>query len=272
LRGFYTPRWNLPVSAIADSAGNIKALVRREHTFGSDWIKTTNTGGYFSAGDDPARVTWFDDEMDVLASTAHQFGMPVAVHTGAAEGCKQAIRFGARSLEHAYLIDSEGIQMAEQAGSYVVPTMQMTQEDLRELQAGTRPCQAVWKFRRDDEKILASQKLLAGSQVKIAYGTDCGMFPFSHGILEFQAMVKAGLSPIRALKAATSVAAELLGRDDFGMLASGKIADIVAMSGDPIADIGATAKVDFVMKDGIVYRNSRCRRDTPVSLAGVSKP
>ncbi len=207
LRGFYNPRWNLPVSAIADDAGCIKALVRREHTFGSDWIKTTNTGGYFSAGDDPARVTWFDDEMEVLTSTAHQVGMPVAVHTGAAEGCKQAIRFGARSIEHAYLIDSDGIQMAERAGAFIVPTMQMTQEDLHQLQAGTLPCQAVWKFRRDNEKILAAQKLLAASQVKIAYGTDCGMFPFSHGILEFQAMVNAGLSPVRALKAATSVAA-----------------------------------------------------------------
>jgi imidazolonepropionase-like amidohydrolase len=254
LRGFYNARWNLPVSAIADDIGSIKALVRREHTFGSDWIKTTNTGGYFSAGDDPARVTWFDDEMEVLTSTAHKLGMPVAVHTGAAEGCKQAIRFGARSIEHAYLIDPQGIQMAEQAGSYVVPTMQMTQEDLHELQAGTLPCQAVWKFRRDNQKILASQRLLAESQVKIAYGTDCGMFPFSHGILEFQAMVKVGLSPVRALKAATSVAAELLGRDDLGMLAPDKLADIVAFPGDPIADIGATAKVDFVMKDGIVYR------------------
>jgi imidazolonepropionase-like amidohydrolase len=254
LQGFYNPRWNLPVSATADDAGSIRALVRREHTFGSDWIKTTNTGGYFSPGDDPARVTWFDDEMEVLTSTAHQLGMPVAVHTGAAEGCKQAIRFGARSIEHAYLIDSEGIQMAEKAGSYVVPTMQMTQEDLHELQAGTLPCQAVWKFRRDNEAILKSQRLLAGSRVKIAYGTDCGMFPFSHGILEFQAMVNAGLSPVRALKAATSVAAELLSRDDLGLLAPGKLADIVAMPGDPIADISVTAKVDFVMKNGIVYR------------------
>ena len=261
LRSFYSPRWNLPVSAIADNAGSIKALVRREHTFGSDWIKTTNTGGYFSAGDDPARVTWFDDEMEVLTSTACQLGMPVAVHTGAAEGCKQAIRFGARSIEHAYLIDSEGIQMAERAGSYIVPTMQMTQEDLRELQAGMLPHQAVWKFRRDNEKILASQKLLAASQVKIAYGTDCGMFPFSHGILEFQAMVKAGLSTGRALKAATSVAAELLGRDDLGVLAPGNLADVVAMPGDPIADIRATAKVDFVMKDGIVYRDATRRSD-----------
>ncbi len=253
LRGFYNPRWSLPVSAIADEPGSIKALVRSEHTFGSDWIKTTNTGGYFSPGDDPARVTWFDEEIAVLTSTAHQLGMPVAVHTGAADGCKQAIRFGARSLEHAYLIDSEALQMAESAGAYVVPTMQMTQEDLHELQAGTLPCQAVWKFRRDNEKILASQRLLAGSRVKIAYGTDCGMFPFSHGILEFQAMVKAGLSTIRALKAATSVAAELLNRDDLGVIAPGKLADIVGMPGDPITDINATDKVDFVMKDGVVY-------------------
>ena len=91
--------------------------------------------------------------------------------------------------------------------------------------------------------------------MKIAYGTDCGMFPFSHGILEFQAMVTAGLTPLRALKAATSVAAELLGQDDLGVLAAGKLADIVAMPGDPIADIGVTARVDFVMKSGRVQRH-----------------
>ena len=115
-----------------------------------------------------------------------------------------------------------------------MPTMQMTQGDLHKLQTGTLPCQAVWKFRRDNERILAFQRLLAGSRAKVAYGTDCGMFPFSHGILEFQAMVKAGLSSARALKAATSVAAELLGRSD------------------PLTGIGVTAKVYFVMKN--VYR------------------
>ncbi len=161
LRSFYNPRWTLPVSTIADDPASVRALVRREHTYGSDWIKTTNTGGYFSAGDDPARVTWFDDEMEALTSTAHQLGMPVAVHTGAPEGCKQAIRFGARSIEHAYLIDGEGLAMAAKSGVFVVPTMQMTQEDLHQLQEGTLPCQAVWKFRRDNEKILAAQRLLA---------------------------------------------------------------------------------------------------------------
>jgi imidazolonepropionase-like amidohydrolase len=169
LRGFYNLRWTLPVSTIADDPASVRALVRREHTYGSDWIKTTNTGGYFSAGDDPARVTWFDDEMEALTSTAHQLGMPIAVHTGAPEGCRQAIRFGARSIEHAYLIDSEGLAMAAQSGVFVVPTMQMTQEDLHQLQEGTLPCQAVWKFRRDNE----IQPLLRRGGIGTGGGPNC---------------------------------------------------------------------------------------------------
>lgn len=99
LRGFYAPRWDLPVSALADGVDEIRRLVRREHAYGSDWIKTANAGGYFSVGDDPARPTWFDDEMEALCSTAELLGMPVAVHTGAAEAWKQAIHFGARRPE-----------------------------------------------------------------------------------------------------------------------------------------------------------------------------
>ena len=254
LRGFYAPRWDLPVSTLADGVDAIRRLVRREHTFGSDWIKTANAGGYFSFGDDPARPTWFDDEMQALCSTAALLGMPVAVHTGAAQACKQAIQCGARSLEHAYLIDEEGIDMALSRGAFVVPTMQMTQEDLGELKAGTLPCQAVWKFSRDNHAIIDSQHLIAASDAKIAFGTDCGMFPFSHGIREFQAMVNAGLSPLRALQAGTSVAAELLGRDDLGTLTPGAYADIVAMPGNPLDDIAVTAQVDFVMKGGQVHR------------------
>ncbi len=263
LRGFYASRWDLPVSAIADSTGEIRRLVRREHAYGSDWIKTANAGGYFSTGDDPARPTWFDDEMDALCSTARLLGMPVAVHTGAAQACKQAVRSGARSLEHAYLIDEEGIDMATRGGAYIVPTMQMTQEDLSELQAGTLPCQAVWKFSRDNQEILDSQRLITSSDAKVAFGTDCGMFPFSHGIREFQAMVDAGLSPVRALKAGTSVAAELLGRDDIGVLEPGACADIVAMPGNPVDDIAATAQVDFVMRAGAVHRRPDDERRSP---------
>jgi imidazolonepropionase-like amidohydrolase len=165
--------------------------------------------------------------MEAVCSTAHLLGMPVAVHTGAAQACKQAIRYGARSLEHAYLIDDEAIDMASRGGAYIVPTVQITQEGLGELRAGTLPCQVVWKFSRDNWAIVDVQRLVASSDAKVAFGTDCGMFSFSHGIREFEAMVDVGLSPIRALRAGTSVAAELLGRDDIGVLKRGGCADIV---------------------------------------------
>lgn len=254
LTGLYSSRWDLPVSTVADGVAAVRRVVRLEAANGSDWIKTANAGGYFSAGDDPARGTWFDDEMQALCFTAGQLGLPVAVHTGAPDACKQAIRCGARSLEHAYLIDEEGVQAATRECVYIVPTMQMTQEDLDQLHAGTLPNQAVWKFRRDSQQILESQRLIAASDCKVAFGTDCGMFPFSHGILEFQAMVAAGLSPARALRAATSVAAEMLGIDNIGVLRPGACADIVAMPGNPLQDIAATSEVNFVMRSGNVYR------------------
>jgi imidazolonepropionase-like amidohydrolase len=255
LQGTFPCRCHMGLSRVADSPAKIRELVRMEHAFGGNWIKTMNTGGYMSAGDDPAKVTWFEDEMQALGQTARQLGLPLAVHTGAAEGCKQALRAGARSLEHRYLIDVEGVAMAEKAGTFLVPTMQMTREDKALLRAGKLPEQAIWKFRRDVAAIEEAQRRIAQSSVKVAYGTDCGMLPFSEGVLEFQAMVAAGLSPARSLKAGTSVAAELLERDDLGVLAPGKLADIVAMPGDPFKDIAVTTKVDFVMKAGRVYRH-----------------
>ena len=255
MQGMFPCRCHMGLSRVADSPAKIRELVRTEHAFGGNWIKTMNTGGYMSAGDDPARVTWFEDEMQALGQTAQQLGLPLAVHTGAAEGCKQALRAGARSLEHCYLIDDEGVAMAEKARAFLVPTMQMTREDKALLVAGKLPEHAVWKFRRDVAAIEDAQRRIARSKAKVAFGTDCGMFPFSEGVLEFQAMVAAGLAPARALKAGTSVAAELLQRDDLGAIAPGRRADIVAMPGDPLEDIAATAKVDFVMKGGRIYRH-----------------
>jgi imidazolonepropionase-like amidohydrolase len=252
--GMYPSRWHFQPTQPADGPAEVRARVRTEHKYGSDWIKTANAGGYYSTGDDPARLTWSDEEMMALVDAASQLGLPVAVHTGAAEACKQAIRAGARSLEHVYLIDDEAIAMAEAAGTFIVPTMQMTREDLEQLEQGTLPAQAVPKFRRDAEQIQAAQRRVAASSVKIAFGTDCGMFPFEHGVHEFQAMVAAGVQPVRALRAATSVAAEMLDRSDLGVLAVGRCADLVGMPGDPTSDIAATARVDFVMARGRIHR------------------
>ncbi len=179
---------------------------------------------------DPAQATWFDHEMQALCDTAARLGLPVAVHTGAAQGCKQAIACGARSLEHAYLIDDEAIAMAEDAGTFIVPTMQMTAEDIQALHEGRLTSYTAAKIERDAEQIIEAQRRIAASRVKIAYGTDCGMFPFSHGNLEFQAMVNAGLRPARARRAATGTAADLLDRSDIGVLAPGAAADIILQS------------------------------------------
>lgn len=144
--------------------------------------------------------------------------------------------------------------MVADEGIFIVPTMQMTQEDLQQLEAGTLPDQAVWKFSRDSEQIFESPRIIADGDADIVFGTDCGMFPFDHGIKEFAAMVAAGLTPLRALKAATSTAARMLDRHDLGELKPGASADIVAMPGDPLEDISVTGDVDFVMARGDVIR------------------
>jgi imidazolonepropionase-like amidohydrolase len=255
--GMYPSRWHLQPTDPADGVAHVREQVRREAKHGCDWIKTANAGSYFDRKDDPAVCTWFDDEMAAVVDTASLLGMPVAVHTGSAESCKQAIRAGVRSLEHAYLIDDEALGMAERAGVFVVPTMAMNQSDIDKLHGGELPEQAAVKLRRDSEAVLASQRRIAASNVKIAFGTDSGLIPFEQGVQEFQAMAAAGVPPVRALQAATSVAAELLGRDDLGVLEAGRRADLVAMPGDPTTDIGATAEVDFVMSRGSVRRQPR---------------
>lgn len=253
---FFNERWGFKVSDPADSLGDIRRTVRREHRGGGDWVKTTNAGGYHSAGDDPAVCTWFQDEMDAVVEAAAQLGMEVAVHCGSADSITQAIRAGVRSLEHAYMIDAEGLRLAEEADVFIVPTMYLNVADVNALAAGTLPAYIVPKFTRDLEKIQAAQRMIAASdKVKIAFGTDAGMFPFADGAKEFAAMVTCGIAPARALRAGMSVAAELLRCDDIGTIAVGRTADLVAMPGDPIADITATERVCFVMKGGAVVRH-----------------
>lgn len=252
---FFDERWGFKVSDPADSIGGIRRIVRREHRGGGDWIKTTNAGGYHSAGDDPAVCTWFQDEMDAVCEAAAQLGMDVAVHCGSADSIIQGIKAGVRSLEHAYMIDAEGVRLAEESGVFLVPTMYLNVADSNLLASGNMPKYIKCKFERDNDLIKEAQKLIAASSIKIAFGTDAGMFPFSEGAKEFAAMVQCGIDPARALRAGTSVAAELLRVDDIGSLEVGKVADIVAMKADPIADITATENVTFVMQGGTVIRH-----------------
>ncbi|MDD4865961.1 MAG: amidohydrolase family protein [Mycobacterium sp.] len=241
----------------ADGADEIRTRVRREIRAGADWIKFAATGGFSSPSDDPAHATYSQHEMDVLVATAADLGVPVTPHSYGDEGIRRAVRAGVRSVEHGNLASADTLRIMQDAGAFMVPTQYAV------LSGAWRdeddPC---WdgvseftrrKIRKYRPALLDAADRLAASQVRVAFGTDAGMFPHHENWREFPTMVSTGITPLRALRAATSVAAELLGLDGLGVIAEGKIADVIAMPGDPLTDIEVTGRVDFVMKDGVIH-------------------
>lgn len=244
--------------AAADGCDEIRTRVRQEVRAGADWIKFGATGGFSSPGDDPGQTTYSEEEMTALVAAAADLGVPATPHCYGDEGAKRAVRAGVRSIEHANLASSETLKMIEDAGIFLVPTQYTIVDDARNAfnqdhwtgAPGFKPR----KFQKYQKDILDSAERLAGSGVNIAFGTDAGMFPHGDNWREFPMMTSNGITAVRALKAATSVAADLLGLDDLGVIAEGKTADIIAMPGDPFTDIEVTGRVDLVMKQGTLYK------------------
>ncbi|MFE2768198.1 amidohydrolase family protein [Streptomyces albidoflavus] len=249
--------------AAADGPDEIRARVRQEIRAGADWIKFAASGGFSSPSDDPSRPTYSQEEMDTLVATAADLGVPATPHVYSDEGVRRAVRAGVRSVEHGNLASAGTLAMIEEAEVFLVPTLYTILTDARRVDDdaywATRPAYKRRKFREFHDALVAAAEHLAASEVKIAFGTDAGMFPHAENWREFPALVSAGISPPRALRAATSVAAELLGLDGLGVVAEGRTADLVAMPGDPFTDIEVTGRVDFVMKGGVVHR----RPDAP---------
>lgn len=244
--------------AAADGTGEIRTRVRQEARAGADWIKFAATGGFASPSDDPGHATYSQDEMTALVAAAADLGIPATPHSYGDEGIRRAVRAGVRSIEHGNLASAQALRMMADAGVFLVPTQYA-------ILAGTRyadddpfwatvPEHARRKFVKYRGALLEAAERLAASDVAIAFGTDAGMFPHQQNWREFPAMVSTGISPLRALRAATSVAAELLRLDDLGVIAEGKTADLIAMPGDPFTDIDVTGRVDFVMKAGVICR------------------
>jgi tryptophan 2-monooxygenase len=244
--------------AAADGEHEIRSRVRQEIRAGADWIKFAATGGFASPSDDPGRATYSQEEMNVLVATAKDLDIPVTPHSYGDEGIQRAVRAGVRSIEHGNLASAETLRMMEDAGVFLVPTQYAIVSGAR--RGDDDPMWAVMPeyARRKAQKyrgpLLDAAERIAASDVRIAYGTDAGMFPHHENWQEFPTMVSTGISPLRALQAATSVAAELLRLDDLGVIAESKIADLIAMPGDPFTDIEVTGQVDFVMKDGVIYK------------------
>lgn len=242
-----------PKCGIADGPDEIRKAVRTQIKRGADVIKFCATGGVLSEGDEVGAQQYTLEEMRVLVETAHLLGRKVAAHAHGTEGIKTALRAGVDSIEHGSLLDEEAIQLFAETGAYLVPTL-MAQEAV-ERQAkegvltGLRREKALWIAPR----ARASFRKAAQAGVRIALGSDAGVFAHGTQGREFVLMVENGLSAARALQAGTIEAARLLGLEgEIGSIVAGKVADLVAVDGDPIADIETVTRPVFVMHEGRV--------------------
>jgi imidazolonepropionase-like amidohydrolase len=232
--------------------------VRFDVKYGADVIKTCATGGVLSLADSVDAPQLTEEELNAIVDEAHSLGRKTAAHAHGATGAKRAIRAGIDSIEHGTFLDDEALEMMKAKGTYYVPTL-MAVQGIRET-LGTRrfPPAIETKARAAMAGIDITVRKAIAQNIRIALGTDASVYPHGRNAEEFGQLVRLGMTPVAALRTGTSVTAELVGLgSQTGSLEPGKIADIVAVPGDPIADIHRVEKVFFVMKDGKIYRHDR---------------
>lgn len=238
---------------VADGPDAMRRAVRRNIKRGADVIKTCATGGVLSLSDDVDTPQLTQAELDALVDEAHDLRRKVAAHAHGATGAKRAIRAGVDSIEHGSFLDDEAVSLMKSKGTFYVPTflpLHFLKAKLDKL-----PPPVIPKAKAAMEHHLISFRKALRAGVRIAFGTDAGVYSHGQNAQEFRYMVEAGMSPVDALRSATSVNAQLLGiSDKLGTLEPGKLADVIAMPGDPLKDIRNTERVFFVMKDGVIYR------------------
>jgi imidazolonepropionase-like amidohydrolase len=248
---------------IANSPWQFRAGVRLNHKYGADAIKVCATGGVLSETDAVDTPQLTQEELDALVNEAHALRLKTAAHAHGAEGAKRAIRAGIDSIEHGSFLDEEALDLMKARGTVFIPTL-MAAQGLREMLAAggaNMPPAIQAKARAAMEALSTAVRKALAKGVRIGFGTDAAVYPHGRNAEEFAQLVAQGLKPLDALRAATIIDAELFGvADKLGSLEAGKIADVVAVPGDPLADIRVTEKVFFVMKDGVVYRNDRATR------------
>ena len=241
---------------LADGPEQVRHVVREQVKYGVDVIKILATGGVLSAGDKPGAEQMSYDEMKMAVDEAHRAGRKVAAHAHGTEGIKDAIRAGVDSIEHGSLIDAEGIEMMKAHGTYLVADIYNDDYILGKAVEFGLPKENV-----DKEKMVGklqrenfAKAVAAG--VKIAFGTDAGVYPHGDNAKQFHYMVKFGMTPAGAIRAATSSAADLIGRSaDVGTLEQGKYADLIAVTANPLDHVEVLEHVAFVTKGGKVYKD-----------------
>ncbi len=248
-----------PEVGVINGADEARRAVRLAHKYGATVIKTCATGGVLSLADAVDTPQLTQAELDALVDEAHALRLKTAAHAHGAEGAKRAIRAGIDSIEHGSFLDDEALDLMKQKGTYYVPTLMAVQGLSEQIQKGV-PIPPAIKVKADDAIAhvhQAFQKAIAKG-VKIGLGTDAAVYPHGRNAEEFHQMVDLGMKPIDALKTGTSSDADLLGLSSkIGTLETGKLADVVAVPGDPLENIRQTEHVFFVMKEGVVYRNEK---------------
>jgi imidazolonepropionase-like amidohydrolase len=248
-----------PEEGVINGADQARYAVRLMHKYGATVIKTCASGGVLSPTDDVDTPQLTQEELNALVDEAHALRLKVATHCHGAEAAKRAVRAGVNSIEHGTFLDDEALDMMKQHGTYLVPTLMAVQGLQEQLDKGIylppaisiKAQLAIANIRKTFQKALAKG-------VNIGLGTDAAVYPHGRNAEEFHQMVDLGMKPIDALKAGTSSDAELLGlADKIGTLEPNKLADVVAVPGNPVENIRQTEHVVFVMKEGVIYRNDR---------------
>jgi len=245
-----------PEDGVINSPDQARYAVRFNIKYGADIIKTCASGGVLSPTDDVDVPQLSQAELDALVDEAHTQRRKVAAHCHGAEAAKRAIRAGVNSIEHGTFLDDEAFRMMHDRGVFLVPTL-ATRIGLAQ---STFPPAVRAKADRAVKQQDAMLRRALALGVKVALGTDAAVYPHGENAAEFGLMAADGMTPAEALMAGTTSAAMLLGLSDkVGALKPGMLADVVAVPGNPLDDIGVARKVIFVMKDGVVYRNDRAK-------------
>ena len=244
--------------AIGDSPDELRKRVREQRKYGAEVIKVCATGGVFSRNTEPGQQQLTEAELRAIADEAHMWGLKVAAHAHGASGIKASIRAGIDTIEHASLIDDEGIRLARERGAWL--SMDIYNTDY--TQAEGRKNGVLEDNLRKDREIADIQRegfrKAHKAGVKMVFGSDAGVMPHGDVGGQFAVMVRYGMTPMQAIQAATRNAAEALGREkDVGSIAVGRYGDLIAVAGDPAGDAGLLRNVGFVMKGGVVEKDRR---------------
>ena len=242
---------------VADGPDAVRAMVRKQVKLGADVIKVCASGGVLSEGDDVDTAQLTQAELDALVDEARALRRRTAAHSHGATAAKRAVLAGIDSIEHGSFLDEEALDLMKKRGVVLVPTL-MTGETELKLEALGAPPRVVEKAMAARAAMFRTFRRAVEKGVVIGFGTDSAVTPHGQNAREFRYMVENGMGAADALRAATSVNARLLGvADRLGALEAGKLADVIAVPGDPTRDVRTTEQVLFVMKDGAVHRNDR---------------